>query len=164
MSVPLSFESGATSQGAELGSHLNQDVILLLYVFFFLACKWGTYKKQKVTLHHSVLSSEQKSGPLPLPDWGFPLRKGVSHHFVQHLRESYLFCIFLHSATSPDWEFYLRINTPSPAKTKLLPATSLLTLSSSSKVIGCGRTISSSTDEGHGSGSVPFSTPTWPTN
>lgn len=25
---------------------------------FFLACKWGTYKKQKVTLHHSVLPSD----------------------------------------------------------------------------------------------------------
>lgn len=57
-SARTDVENVATSQGAELGSHLNQAVILLLYVFFFLACKWGTYKKQKVTLHHSVLPSD----------------------------------------------------------------------------------------------------------
>lgn len=141
---------------------------ICVFLFFFWPVSGEHIKSKRshciILSSHLIFSSEQKSGPLPLPDWGFPLRKGLSHHFVQHLCESYLDVVFLHSATSPDWEFYLRINTPSPAKTKLLPTTLFLTLSSSSKMIGCGRTIFWSTDEGHGSGSVPFSTPTWPIN
>lgn len=116
-------------------------------LFFFLRGEGrvsGEHIKSKrshsiILFSHRIFSSEETTGPLPLPDWGLPLRKGISHHFVEPLHQFYLHVVLLHSASSPDVESHLCIKVPSSAKTKLLSTTLLLTLCI--KMLGYGQTI-----------------------